>query len=78
MRLESSRADHRGNRITGVVMFFAEKDRNELIALGEQAKRLRIKGADVQYADAMVKLDAKHIQLICRYPHHFQLIGAQR
>lgn len=59
-------------------MFFAEKDRNELVALGEQAKRLRIKGADLQYAEAMAKLDEKHIQLICRYPHHFQLIGAQR
>lgn len=59
-------------------MFFAEKDRNELVALGEQAKRLRIKGADPQYAEAIAKLDAKHIQLIGRYPHHFQLIGAQR
>lgn len=59
-------------------MFFKEKDRNELIALGEQAKRLRIKGADMQYEEAMVKLDAKHIQLICKYPHHFQLLGAQK
>lgn len=59
-------------------MFFAEKDRNELVALGEQAKRLRIKGNDLQYAEAIAKLDEKHIQLIGRYPHHFQLIGAQR
>ena len=59
-------------------MFFAEKDRNELVALGEQAKGLRINGTESQYAEAIVKLDNKHIQLICRYPNHFQLIGAQR
>ena len=59
-------------------MFFAEKDRNELIALGTQAQRLRIKGDNDQYHEAIAKLDAKHLELIGRYPHHFQLLGAQR
>lgn len=59
-------------------MFFAEKDRNELIALGTQAQSLRIKGHSDRYEEVIAKLDAKHIQLIGRYPHHFQLLGAQR
>jgi hypothetical protein len=59
-------------------MFFSQKERNQLVALGKQAKQARIRNAPVQYDEAIVKIDALHIKLICKYPHHFQLLGAQK
>lgn len=56
-------------------MLFPEKDHNELIALGENAKRLRSRNADSQYAAAINKINDKHHDLVCRLPHLFRIQG---
>jgi hypothetical protein len=62
----------------GTDMFFSQKERNQLVALGKQAKQARIRNAPLQYEEAIVKIDALQLQLICKYPHQFQLLGAQK
>lgn len=56
-------------------MLFPEKDHHALIALGENATRLRQRGADKQYAEAINKINAKHHDLVCRFPHLFRIQG---
>ena len=58
-------------------MIFPEKQHNELVALGNQARRAREKGLDNQYEEAIVLINRKQHELICKFPHLFHLMGAQ-
>ena len=59
-------------------MLFSRQEHNQLTALGDQAKKFRAKGHIDLYEEVIAKIDALQIKLITRYPHLFQLIGAQR
>lgn len=58
-------------------MVFPEQQHNELVALGNQARRAREKGLDLQYEECLVLINRKQHELLCKFPHLFQLQGAQ-
>lgn len=58
-------------------MIFPEQQHNELVALGNQARRAREKGQELQYEEAIVLINRKQHELLCKFPHLFQLKGAQ-
>lgn len=58
-------------------MIFPEQQHNELVALGNQARRARSKGLDKQYEEALVLIDRKQSELLQKFPHLFHLKGAQ-
>lgn len=59
-------------------MIFPEQQHNELVALGNQARRARQKGLEKQYQEALVLIDRKQQELLRKFPHFFQLQGAQQ